>query len=163
VSVLYSKSKFRDVYMVLKKQNIISLIWDNRKCVCLIVFYHLNRSSMMNILKVLVDATLHSEHGRQIRCDIGEKPVECSELECLMWWTAIRKYTFKIEHKIKRWLYSIHNRSFWTCSSNQMRLETGIGREIYWSLAIVRLLRMRCRISPIISHVINLCIPCIII
>jgi hypothetical protein len=34
----------------------------------------------MNILKVLVDAVLHSEHSIQIRCDIGEKPAERSEL-----------------------------------------------------------------------------------
>jgi hypothetical protein len=43
---------------------------------------------------ILVDAAAHSEHGVLIRCDIGVKLVERSELECLMWRNANRQQAF---------------------------------------------------------------------
>jgi hypothetical protein len=48
-----------------------------------------------------MNAAVHSEHDILIRCEIEAKPVESSELECLMWRMS---YTFKIECKIKRLL-----------------------------------------------------------
>jgi hypothetical protein len=47
----------------------------------------------MGILKALVDEAAHFEHGVLIRCDIGAKPVERSELEYLIWRIAIREHT----------------------------------------------------------------------
>jgi hypothetical protein len=47
----------------------------------------------------LIDAAADSEYGVLTSCDIGAKPIERSELECLMWWIALRGHTFKIEYK----------------------------------------------------------------
>jgi hypothetical protein len=38
-----------------------------------------------NKIEVLSDGAVHSEHELIIRCDIGVKPVERSELDCVMW------------------------------------------------------------------------------
>jgi hypothetical protein len=46
-------------------------------------------------LKILFDSTAHSEYGVLIWCDIGGKPVECSELACLIWWIVMREHTYK--------------------------------------------------------------------
>jgi hypothetical protein len=41
------------------------------------------RSLSFSKIKVALDSVAHFEHGQLIRCDIGAKLVERSELECL--------------------------------------------------------------------------------
>jgi hypothetical protein len=43
----------------------------------------------------------HSEHGELTYYDIGAKPAERFEFECLIWGIPIKEHTFKIEYKIK--------------------------------------------------------------
>jgi hypothetical protein len=70
--------------LILKKQSVISLIYEMReKCIFDYDLCHFNISSM-STLKVLVDAEDHSAHGILIWCDIGAKPVERSKLEWLI-------------------------------------------------------------------------------
>jgi hypothetical protein len=51
----------------------------------------------------LQDAALHCEHGLP-DVTFGAKPVERSELECLMRWNANRDHVFKIEYETKQYL-----------------------------------------------------------
>jgi hypothetical protein len=59
------------------------------------------------IAEIVPDVVAHSAHGILIWSAIGAKPVERSELECLIWWITIRKHTFinRVWYKIMILIY----------------------------------------------------------
>jgi hypothetical protein len=61
--------------------------------------------SSIGIIEVLIDAEAYSEHGALIRCSIGAKTVERSEIEYMNLRLIINTYNILIALQLNRGLF----------------------------------------------------------